>query len=157
MRSREGYFGVYVPSCAATREINTKITLELARKLFVTKVHTFILFLTRNNEPTNDDKTTIFINCPYGSRARSMFCRWRHNRLRMMSLWPDNCDAITWIVIYNSLDIDFLTVIFTAGRVRNLEKLTHISWGYRANNATHSISLCCHSGNVSWYPYDNKY
>ena len=29
MRSREGYFGVYFPSCAATREINTKITLEL--------------------------------------------------------------------------------------------------------------------------------
>ena len=26
MRSREGYFGVYFPSCAATRAINTKIT-----------------------------------------------------------------------------------------------------------------------------------
>ena len=22
--------------------------------------------------------------------------------------WPDNCDAITWIVIFNSLDIDFI-------------------------------------------------
>ena len=28
MHSREGYFGVYFPSCAATREISTKITLE---------------------------------------------------------------------------------------------------------------------------------
>ena len=26
----------------------------------------------------------------------------------MTSQWPDNCDAITWIVISNSLDIDFI-------------------------------------------------
>ena len=31
-RSQEGYFGVYFPSCQATREINTKITLERAQK-----------------------------------------------------------------------------------------------------------------------------
>ena len=30
-----------------------------------------------------------------------------HNRLLMTSQWPDNCDAITRIAIYNSLDIDF--------------------------------------------------
>ena len=30
-----GYFGVYFPSCEATREINTKITLEWAQKRFV--------------------------------------------------------------------------------------------------------------------------
>ena len=28
MHSQEGYFGVCFPSCEATREINTKITLE---------------------------------------------------------------------------------------------------------------------------------
>ena len=28
VRSREGYFGVYFPSCAATREINTQTTFE---------------------------------------------------------------------------------------------------------------------------------
>ena len=31
-RSREDYFCVYFPSCEATREINTKITLEWAQK-----------------------------------------------------------------------------------------------------------------------------
>ena len=31
-RSQEGYFGVYFSSCEATREINTKITLERAQK-----------------------------------------------------------------------------------------------------------------------------
>ena len=30
--SREGYFGVYFPSCIANREINTKKTLEWAQK-----------------------------------------------------------------------------------------------------------------------------
>ena len=40
MHSREGYFGVYFPSYAATREINTKITLE-----FVKRVHTLFYFL----------------------------------------------------------------------------------------------------------------
>ena len=45
MRSREGYFGVYFPSCVATREINTKITLEWAHKQFVTRVHTLFYFL----------------------------------------------------------------------------------------------------------------
>ena len=37
-----------------------------------------------------------------------MFCWWRHNRLLMTSLLPDNCDATTWQVISNSLDIDFI-------------------------------------------------
>ena len=33
------------PSCVATREINTKITLEWAHKQFVTRVHTLFYFL----------------------------------------------------------------------------------------------------------------
>ena len=45
MRSREGYFGVYFPSCEATRETNTKITLEWAHEQFVTRVHTLFYFL----------------------------------------------------------------------------------------------------------------
>ena len=45
MRSREGYFGVYFPSCAATKEINTKITLKWACKQFATRVHTLFCFL----------------------------------------------------------------------------------------------------------------
>ena len=53
-------------------------------------------------------KTTIFTHCPRVSLARCPFCRWRHNRSLMMSQWPDNCDAVTWKVISNSLDIDFI-------------------------------------------------
>ena len=36
------------------------------------------------------------------------FCWWCHNRLAMTSQWPDNCDANTWQVISNELDIDFM-------------------------------------------------
>ena len=42
------------------------------------------------------------------SLARFTFCWWRLNRLAMTSPWPDNCDANTWQVISNSLDIDFI-------------------------------------------------
>ena len=43
--SREGYFAVYFPSCAATKEIKTKITLEWAHKLFVARaIHYFISY-----------------------------------------------------------------------------------------------------------------
>ena len=49
----------------------------------------------------------IFTHCPRVSLTRITFCWWRHNRLLMASRWPDKCDAITWIVISNSLDIDF--------------------------------------------------
>ena len=41
-RSLEAYSGVYFPSCEATREIYTKITLE---KHFVMTVHTLFYFL----------------------------------------------------------------------------------------------------------------
>ena len=51
MRSREGYFGVYFPSCVATREINTKITIEWAHKQFATRVHTLFYFLQDITNP----------------------------------------------------------------------------------------------------------
>ena len=53
-------------------------------------------------------KTTIFTHRPRVSLARFSFCWWRHNQLLMTSQWPDNCDMITWIMISNSLDIDFI-------------------------------------------------
>ena len=104
MRSREGYFGVYFPSC----EINTKITLEWAHKQFVTRVHTLFYFLHDITNPEMTLKTTIFAQHPRVSLARFTLCWWRHNRLVMTSQWPDNCDANTWQVISNSLDIDFI-------------------------------------------------
>ena len=107
-RSREGYFGVYFPSCEATREINTKITLEWVQKRFVTRVYTLFYFLHDITNPQMTIKTTSFTHRPRVSLARFSFCWWRHNRLLMTSQWPDNCDAITWIVLSNSLDIDFI-------------------------------------------------
>ena len=41
-------------------------------------------------------------------RHEGTYIFWRHNRLPMTSQRPDNCDAITWIMISNSLDIDFI-------------------------------------------------
>ena len=67
-----------------------------------------ILFLTGHNESINDDKTTMCTHRPHVSLARFSFCWWRHNRLLMMSQWPDNCNAIMWIMIFNSLDIDLI-------------------------------------------------
>ena len=107
-RSREGYFGVYFSSCETTREINSKITLEWAQKQFITRVHTLFYFLHDIKNPQMTIKTTIFTHRPRVSLTRFSFCRWRHNRFLMTSQWPNNCVAITWIMISNSLDIDFI-------------------------------------------------
>ena len=50
-RSEEGYFCVYCPGCEASREMNTKITLEWAQKQFVTRVHTLFYFLHDKANP----------------------------------------------------------------------------------------------------------
>ena len=47
---------VYFLSCEATREINTKVTLEWAQKLFVPRVHTLFYFLHDITTIKNDDK-----------------------------------------------------------------------------------------------------
>ena len=83
MRSREGYFGVYFPSCVATMEINTKLSLAWAHKQFVTRVTYIILFLTRHNESINNAKTRIFTHYPRVSLAPFTLCWWRHNGLAM--------------------------------------------------------------------------
>ena len=107
-RSREGYFGAYFPSCDATKEMNTKISLEWAQKQFVTRVHTSFIFLHDTTNPKMTIKATIFTHHPRVSFARFLFRWWRHNRLLMTSQWPDNCEATTWIMITNSLAIDFI-------------------------------------------------
>ena len=98
--SREDYFGVYFPSCEATREINNKITLEWAQKQFVTSVHKLFYFLHDITNPQITIKTTIFTHRSRVSLARFSYCWWRHNRLLVTSQRPDN-------------------QIFTDGRVRN--------------------------------------
>ena len=67
-----------------------------------------ILFLTWHNESINDNKNYHLYASSHGSLARFLFCWWRHNRMLMISQWPDNCDAITWMVISNTLDITFI-------------------------------------------------
>ena len=83
---------------------DTRVSAETVRR----ESTYIILFLTRHNGSINDDKTTIISHRPRVSLARFSFCWWRHNRLLMTPQWPDNCDAITWIVMFNSLDIDFI-------------------------------------------------
>ena len=73
---------------------NTWVSTETVRH----ESTSIILFLIRYDESTNDDKT-IFTHRPRVSLALLSFWWWQ---------WPDNCDAITWIVIFNSLNIDFI-------------------------------------------------
>ena len=62
-RSREGYFGVYFPSCEATRKIYTKMALEWAHKEFITRVQTLFHFL-------HDDVTNTLRDTSIVARAR---------------------------------------------------------------------------------------
>ena len=59
-RSREGYFGVYFPSCEAKRVINAKNKTRVGTETVRHESTYIILFLTRQNESINDYKTTIF-------------------------------------------------------------------------------------------------
>ena len=83
---------------------NTRVSAET-----VGRKSTYIIsFLTRHNESINNDKTTIFTHCSRVSLTWFSFCWWRHNRSLMTSQWLDNCDAVTRIMISNSLDINFI-------------------------------------------------
>ena len=92
----------------ATREIHTTITFEWVQKQFVTRVHTLFYFLHDITNLQMTIKTMVFTHRPLVSLALFTFFWWRHNRLLMTSQWLDICDAITWILISNSLDIDFI-------------------------------------------------
>ena len=83
---------------------NTRVSAETVRH----ESTYIILFLTRHNESINDDKNDDPYTLSKCFTHSVSFCCWRHNRLLMTSQWPDNYDAITWIVISNSLDIDFI-------------------------------------------------
>ena len=68
-------------------------------------------------------KTMIFTHRPHVSLAQFTFCWWCHNLLLMMSQWPDNYDVITWIVLSNLLDIDFIHVYFHS---RSCKKMNYL-------------------------------
>ena len=83
---------------------NTRVSTKTVRH----ESSYIILFLTRHNESINEYKTTSFTHRPRVSLTLFSFCWWHHGRLLMTSQWPDNCDAITWIVIFISLDIHYI-------------------------------------------------
>ena len=87
-------FGVYLPSCIATREIKTKMTFEWAHQQFVTRVHTLFYFLHDITIPQKNDKyNNVHTSTPF-SLARFTGC-WQ--------LWREHVKMIS-----NSLDIDFI-------------------------------------------------
>ena len=118
-RSKEFYFGVYFPSCgAATRDMNTTITLKWAHKQVVTTVHTLFYFLHEVKNPylpiKNDDFHT-------SSPCLS------HSVYTMLMASQPIADYITMTITvtqargkwYLTREISILfTAIFTAGRVR---------------------------------------
>ena len=71
-RSRDGYFGVYFPSCETTRGINTNITPEWAQKQLVTRVHRLFYFL-HDNESINDKNKNKKQNISSPCLTRSVF------------------------------------------------------------------------------------
>ena len=86
IRVKNRYFGVYFPSCEATREINTKITLEWAQKRFVTRVHTLFYFLHDITNPymTTKRRALHIVSVPYLLDFRCagdviIDCWWHHN------------------------------------------------------------------------------
>ena len=68
----------------------------------------------------NDD---LYTSSPCLTCSIFFFCWWRHNRLLMTSQWPDNGDAITRIVISNSLDIDFIHGDIHGGSCKKYQSL----------------------------------
>ena len=83
-------------------------THERVILVFVNRVQTLFYFLHDITNPWMMIKIMLFTHRPCVSLPQFSFCRWHHNWLLMRSQWQDNCDAITWLVISNSLDIDFI-------------------------------------------------
>ena len=116
-RSREGYFGVYLPSCEATMEIDTKITTQWAQKQFITRVHTLFYFLHDITDPQMTINDDLFTSSP--CLACSVFVLL----IKSQSIANDAIIKQTIVTQspeywYLTLQISILfTAIFTAGRV----------------------------------------
>ena len=114
-------------------------------------------------------KTRIFTHLSRVSLVRFTFCWWRHNRLAMTSQWPDNCDANTWQVISNLLDIDFIHGDIHTRSCKNLSILSirktfglskfmysnfHIAWHCKQIiklNLSCVAAITCKLGAAIWY------
>ena len=103
----------------------------------------------------------IFTHRPRVSLTWFSLCWWRHNRLLMTSQWPDSCDATTWIMIFNSLDIDFIPGDFHGQSCKNIYiqhspsqvQFHGIQWSTDLFPARHSSVSCFISFEVN--PMEN--
>ena len=106
--AHERLFGCLFPELRSNEgnkyQNNTRVGTETVRH----ESTYIILFLTRHNEHINDDKNNYLYTSSPCLTHSGFVCWWRHDWLLMTSQWPNNCDSITWIVISNSLDIDFI-------------------------------------------------
>ena len=110
MHSQEGYFGVIFSSSEAIREINTKINLKQTHKsMSWQNIHYSISHMMWwAHKWWSKDNFHISTLCLTRSAYFLMMMSqlivqwqwWCHN-------WLGVCDADTWILISNSLDISF--------------------------------------------------
>ena len=149
MRSREGYFGVYFPSCATIREINTKITLEWAHKQFATTVHTSFYFLHDIRIHKWRYKIRFSPIVSRASLGRFMFCPMTSHSIADDLTMTRHCDAITWKLISNS---EF--GLKQSNRTATVGTLSR-SW-----KCTEFVIICFFSSNISWnsirYPLTSR-
>ena len=67
-------FGVFFPELWSNEGNKNQNNTRVSAETFRHENTYIILFLTWHNESINDDKTTIFTNCPRASLARFSFC-----------------------------------------------------------------------------------
>ena len=124
---------VYFPSCEATIEMTTVITLEWAHKLCVMRVHTLICFL---HDPwLKMNNKAIFTRQLHVSLTLFTSFWWRYNRLyNALQLWrkhAKNRDKISTVSM----------MILAAGRVRNVYSMCGRRWRKKLNYVR-LIELC---------------
>ena len=98
-------------NCKEAREINIKIIIEQAHKLFVTRVHALFVSLGYMESINDDTKLRSShidpLSHSLGLRPAdnaTMNCSWHHKCISRHS----NCDERTWKAISKLLDIDFI-------------------------------------------------
>ena len=133
-RLREGYSGVYFPSCEATREINSKKNTRVSAETVRHESTYIILFLTWPNESINYDENDDLhplSPCPTLSRfVLLMTSQSIADDVTMTrQLW-----RVTWIVISNSPDIDFIHGDIHGRSCKN-RQYTFNNWIFRCQSA----------------------
>ena len=122
-----GLFGVYIPSCEARREINTKNNARASTETIRYEKTYIIQFLARHNESINTINRRSLRVVPMSHLLD--FCSADDITIDaddVTSQLPDNCDAITWVVIFNPLDIDFVQGDIHGLSCKNCRYMTYL-------------------------------